>query len=227
MTDDNENRRPLKVRAARWPGVLAARMAHKGVSPDAISAGSVAFAVLGGALLMLAGGLETGGRAVALILAALCIQLRLVCNLLDGLVAVEHGRGGPTGPIWNELPDRVADVLFLVGAGYGARTAGLHGAEALGWAAGVLAVSTAYVRELGRGLGQPADFSGPMAKPQRMAVLTAACGLSLLEPLWGGKGQVMALALAVIVVGTLITVVRRTRRLAIRLSDGQDQIPLS
>jgi phosphatidylglycerophosphate synthase len=220
MTDETENRRPLKVRAARWPRALAARLAKAQISPDTISMGSVAFAALGGALLMLAGGVEPGLRTAALIGAALCIQLRLVCNLLDGLVAVEHGKGTPAGPIWNELPDRLADVLFLVGAGYGARTAGLHGAEALGWAAGVLAVTTAYVRELGRGLGQPADFSGPMAKQQRMAALTVACGISVLEPLWGGGGQVMVVALAVIAVGTLITVVRRTRRLAIRLSDG-------
>jgi phosphatidylglycerophosphate synthase len=220
MTDETENRRPLKVRAARWPRALAAWLARAQVSPDTISMGSVAFAALGGALLMLAGGVGPGLRTAALIGAALCIQLRLVCNLLDGLVAVEHGKGTPAGPIWNELPDRLADVLLLVGAGYGARTAGLHGAEALGWAAGVLAVTTAYVRELGRGLDQPADFSGPMAKQQRMAALTIACGISVLEPLWGGGGQVMVVALAVIAVGTLITVVRRTRRLAIRLSDG-------
>jgi phosphatidylglycerophosphate synthase len=171
---------------------------------------------------MLAGGVGPGLRAAALIGAALCIQLRLVCNLLDGLVAVEHGKGTPAGPIWNELPDRVADVLFLIGAGYGARTAGMHGAEALGWIAAVLAVTTAYVRELGRGLGQPADFAGPMAKPQRMAALTAACVISVLEPLWGGGGQVMMVALALIAIGTLITVVRRTRHLAIRLSDGAE-----
>jgi len=214
-----DNRRPLKVRAAVWPRALAARLADANVSPDAISCAGVACAVLGGSLLMLAGGLTPGGRAVALILAALCIQLRLVCNLLDGLVAVEHGKGSPAGPIWNELPDRIADVLFLVGAGYFARTAGLHGAEAVGWLAAVLAVTTAYVRELGRGLGQPADFSGPMAKPQRMAALTIACLVSIVEPLWRGGGQVMVVALALIVIGTLITVVRRTRHLAIRLSD--------
>ena len=219
MTTDLENRRPLKTRSASWARAAAARLAKANVSPDAISCASVACAVLGGSLLMLAGGLGPAGRAAALIGAALCIQLRLLCNLLDGLVAVEHGKATPAGPLWNELPDRVADVLFLVGAGYGARTAGLHGAEAVGWLAAVLAVTTAYVRELGRGLGQPADFSGPMAKPHRMAALTIACLISLFEPIWGGNGQLMFGALAIIAVGTLITVIRRTRRLAIRLSD--------
>ena len=211
MTADPDNRRPLKVRGAPFARRMAQRLADAKVSPDAISAMSVAFAVLGGALIMASGALEGVLRALVLVLAALCIQGRLLCNLLDGMVAVEHGRASQAGPIWNELPDRVADVFLLAGAGYGAQTAGLDGADALGWIAAVLAVMTAYVRELGRGLGQPADFSGPMAKQHRMAALTVTCVVSALEPLWGGRGQVLVLGLAVIAIGTLITVVRRTR----------------
>jgi phosphatidylglycerophosphate synthase len=215
MTEDLDNRRPLKVRDAAFARRMAERLAVAKVSPDMISAMSVAFAALGGALLMAAGGLEGWLlRAVALALAAVCVQARLLCNLLDGLVAVEHGRGGTAGPIWNELPDRIADVLLLAGAGYGVQAAGMGGGAAVGWIAAVLAVLTAYVRELGRGLGQPADFSGPMAKPQRMATLTAFCGISVFEPLWHGHGQVLFCGLLVILAGSLITVVKRTRNLA-------------
>ena len=214
MTQDLDNRRPLAVRNAAFARRLARRLAEAKASPDVISAMSVAFAVLGGALMMSAGAFEGPVRALALIVAALCVQGRLLCNLLDGMVAVEHGRSSKVGPVWNELPDRVADVFLLAGAGYGARTAGLEVGEALGWIAAVLAVMTAYVRELGRGLGQPADFSGPMAKQHRMAALTATCLLSALEPLWGGNGQVIVAGLAVIGVGTLVTVVRRTLNLA-------------
>jgi phosphatidylglycerophosphate synthase len=214
MADDPDNRRPLKVRDAAFARGLAARLAGAKVGPDAISATSVAFAVLGGALMMASGAFEGWGRALALVAAALCIQGRLLCNLLDGMVAVEHGRASPAGPVWNELPDRFADVFLLAGAGYGAQTAGLSGGDALGWIAAVLAVMTAYVRELGRGLGQPADFSGPMAKQHRMAALTATCGIAALEPLWGGKGEVILMGLLVIGAGTLVTVARRTRNLA-------------
>ncbi|KRA56300.1 CDP-diacylglycerol--glycerol-3-phosphate 3-phosphatidyltransferase [Caulobacter sp. Root655] len=213
MTDKPDNRRPLAVRDAAFARRLARRLADAKVSPDAISATSVAFALLGGALLMTSGGLEGVMRALVLVLAALCVQGRLLCNLLDGMVAVEHGQAGPAGPVWNELPDRVADVLLLAGAGYGAWTSGLDGGDALGWFAAVLAVLTAYVRELGRGLGQPADFSGPMAKQHRMAALTLTCAVSAVEPLWGGKGQMILVGLLVIGAGTLITVVRRTRNL--------------
>ena len=214
MTDELDNRRPLKVRDAAFAQRLAKRLAAAKVSPDAISATSVAFAALGGALMMASGALESWIRALTLVLAALCIQGRLLCNLLDGMVAVEHGRGGPAGPIWNELPDRIADVLLLAGAGYGLQTAGIGGGAAIGWLAAVMAVLTAYVRELGRGLGQPADFSGPMAKPQRMATLTAFCLISAIEPLWHGKGQMLLCGLLVIFAGTLVTVAKRTRNLA-------------
>lgn len=221
MTDASpENRRPLKSRGSAWAQGLAAATAKAGASPDMISAASVAFALLGGALFLGAGLAGGGPRALLLILAGLCVQLRLICNLLDGMVAVEYGRGGSAGPIWNELPDRVADALFLVGAGYCAASSGLEIGVPLGWGAAVLAVLTAYVRELGRGLGFPADFSGPMAKPHRMAVLTVTCVVAALEPLWGWRGQSILIGLAVIDLGAVVTVIRRTRTLAKRLADA-------
>ena len=211
---DVENRRPLKVRDAGWAKTFATRLAKAHVSPNLISALSVVFAVLGGAILAMSGGLPPIPRFVMLILAGACIQGRLVCNLLDGMVAVEHGQGSPSGPIWNELPDRFSDALLLAGAGYMLEGLGWRIGVSLGWTAAVLAVITAYVRELGRGLGLPADFTGPMAKQQRMASLTLGCVLSAVEPLWNGAGQMMLVVLSVIVVGTGWTVARRVTNLA-------------
>jgi phosphatidylglycerophosphate synthase len=214
------NRRPLKSRGAAWVRGGAALLDRMGVSPDTVSAGSLGFAALG-CVAFLASGRASGAERTALLLAAAaCVQLRLQCNLMDGLVAVEHGRGGPLGPIWNELPDRIADSLFLVGAGYGAARAGVGWAATAGWLAALLAVLTAYVRELGRGLRQPADFSGPGAKPQRMAVLTVAAMLAAAEPLWGWRGQALALGLVLIALLAAVTVIRRTLTLAGRLSAG-------
>jgi phosphatidylglycerophosphate synthase len=214
IENDPGNRRPLKSRGTGWARSLAAALARMGVSPDLVSAFSLVFAIVGAAAFLGSAVAEGWQRPALLIAAGTCIQLRLLCNLLDGMVAVEHGRAGPLGPIWNELPDRVADVLFLVGAGYAARCAGIEWADALGWAAAAGALLTAYVRELGRALGHPADFSGPMAKPHRMALLTGACVVSALEGLWGWRGETLAIALAVILVGTLVTTARRTLRLA-------------
>ncbi|HEX5379099.1 MAG TPA: CDP-alcohol phosphatidyltransferase family protein [Phenylobacterium sp.] len=219
MTETPENRRPLKSRGAGWAQGLASGLAKAGASPDMISAGSIIFALFGLLAFLYAAGDHTPvGRGALLIGAGVCIQLRLICNLLDGMVAVEHGKGGPSGPIWNELPDRIADALFLVGAGYCASLAGFTLGAPLGWAAAVLAVLTAYVRELGRGLGFAADFSGPMAKPHRMAALTLTCAVAAFEPLWGWDGHSLILGLLVIVAGAAWTVVRRTRTLAARLA---------
>lgn len=215
---NTENRRPLKTRGAAWASVLAAQIGKVGITPDAISLLSVAFAALGAAVLLVGGAADGGARAVWFLIAAVFIQLRLLANMLDGMVAVEQGKGGPLGPIWNELPDRIADALFLVAAGYAAEGSGFPYMGWLGWLAAVLAVMTAYVRELGRGLGFPADFSGPMAKPHRMAALTLVCLASMLELLWGWRGEMLLIGLGAICAGTVLTIVRRTRHLARALS---------
>jgi phosphatidylglycerophosphate synthase len=162
MSETPENRRPLKTRSKAWAGALASALGAARISPDRISLFSVVFAVLGAALLLTAG-LETQPvlRGLMLVMAAVMVQLRLLANMLDGMVAVEHGLGSSSGAIWNELPDRIADALFLVAAGYAAWGMGLTAGSWLGWLAALLAVLTAYVRELGRGLDFPADFSGP------------------------------------------------------------------
>jgi phosphatidylglycerophosphate synthase len=211
---DLDNRRPIKARDSGWAKGFAASLAKGHVQPNLISATSVAFAVLGGALLAVSGVMPDWGRPVAMIVAAGCIQGRLLCNLLDGMVAVEHGEGSKTGPIWNELPDRFADLMFLVGAGYSAYGFNRNLGPDLGWLAGSLAILTAYVRELGRGLGFPADFGGPMAKQQRMAALTFLCLVAAVEPFWGGHGLVMVAGLIAIVIGTALTLTGRVSRLA-------------
>jgi phosphatidylglycerophosphate synthase len=217
-SDTPENRRPLKSRQTGWARRCATTLAGLGVAPDVISAASVVFALAGAAALLATARVEGAARIAAFVAAAICIQLRLLSNMLDGMVAVEHGRGSPVGPIWNELPDRIADVALLVGAGYGAALSGVTWAAAAGWTAAVLAVLTAYVRELGRGLGQPADFSGPGAKPHRMAALTVtAVAAASLEPHVLGPGVAVAWGLVVIVTLAGVTLVRRVLHLAQRL----------
>jgi len=217
---ETASRRPIKQRSSGWAKWMAGRLAEADTSPDLISAASVAVSVLGAALLLWAGATaEPFLRAALFVAAGVCIPLRLLCNLLDGMVAVEYGRGSSAGPIWNELPDRFSDVAVLVGAGYAVSSSGFGVGAPLGWTCAVLALSTAYVRELGHGLGFPADFSGPFAKQQRMLTLTAAAAVSAVEPLWGWRGQSMLIALVIIGLGTAFTTARRTRTLALRLAE--------
>lgn len=205
------DRRPVKARDSRWAAAAARRLTAWGVRPNAISVASVALAAGAGLALAASSQVRSLGFQALLCLAAVAgIQLRLLCNLLDGLVAVEGGLGTKTGALYNEFPDRLSDVCVLVGAGYAAGPCG----PTLGWAAALLAVLTAYVRALGgaAGVGQP--FCGPMAKQHRMEVVTAASVLALAEGALAGTGWVMPAALLVIVVGGAATVVRRLRRIA-------------
>ena len=220
---ETPNRRPLRSRGSAWALRLARILSDAKAQPDTISAASVAFAILGGALLLWAGAEHALVRGAGFVGAAVCIQLRLLCNLMDGLVAVEHQRGSPAGPIWNELPDRFADAILLACAGYASAGRGMPVGIEAGWICACLALITAYVRELGRGFGFPADFAGPMAKPQRMAALTVAVVVSAVEPLWGWHGQSLLIALVVIGLGAALTVARRTRTLARRLAERANQ----
>lgn len=204
-------RRPLRSRQTRWAAVLAGWLTRAGVSPNAISGASVVFAALAGLCLLGAAGGQPGRRIVLLLVAAGGIQLRLLCNLLDGMVAIEGGRKTKSGEVWNDMPDRLADALVFVPAGYG--VTGVPWGPGLGWTAGLLAVLTAYVRVLGGALGLAQDFGGPMAKQHRMAVMTAASVLAAAEVALGLSGRALGVALAVVVVGCAVTVVRRTARL--------------
>ena len=193
MPAPNEARRPLATRSAGWAKALAAALARARVSPDLISALSIPIAFAGMAAL-----LHLPGPAGPL-LCAMAIQLRLLCNLLDGMVAVEGGLGGPTGPLWNELPDRVADSVFLIALGMAAAE------PILGWAAALLAALTAYIRNTGAALGLAQDFSGVQSKPKRMFVMTVACLVAAATPWWPDAWLALFLAVWIITAGSAIT----------------------
>lgn len=142
-------------------------------------------------------------------------------NLLDGLVAVEGGMGTRTGPLFNEIPDRLADLLVLVPAGYA--ISWVAWAPELGWAAGALALLIAYARLLGGSLGQEQSFAGPMAKQQRMFALTTACIASAIEAVLAGadfEGVALTLGLVVIVAGSVTTFGSRLREISAGLAGG-------
>jgi len=169
---------------------------------------SLVFAIAAGLCLARTARAEGLARPMLFLGAAACIQIRLLCNMLDGLVAVEGGKRTVFGEIFNDMPDRFADVAILVGAGYS--IAHHSWGHELGWLAATLAVITAYIRLLGGSMGVTQYFLGPMAKPHRMALLTAACVVSMFETYLGLGGKTIALALIIMIVGMLVTCVRRT-----------------
>ncbi|MDO4696182.1 MAG: CDP-alcohol phosphatidyltransferase family protein [Neisseria sp.] len=204
--DNTGNRRPLASRKNRLIQAAARRLAACSfITPNRISCAGVVFSAIGAALL-------PSAHPAALLACAVCIQLRLLCNLFDGMVAVEGGRKTPTGEMFNEFPDRIADSLFLIALGYAVDWGWL------GWLAALAAALTAYIRVFGGSLGLPQRFAGPMAKQHRMAVLTAACIAGAWESAAYGTQFVLQTALLLIVSGSVLTCVRRAGMMAVDLN---------
>ncbi|WP_018413273.1 CDP-alcohol phosphatidyltransferase family protein [Methyloversatilis thermotolerans] len=203
------NRRPIAARSAGWAQHAAAWLARTRVTPNQISVFSIVFAVVGALLLL------RWPTLVGLVGCALAIQGRLVCNLLDGMVAVEGGRKSPLGALYNEFPDRIADSLFIVALGYAS------GMPAWGWSGALAAALTAYVRLAGGALGLAQSFRGPMAKQHRMAVMTGACLIGAGEQVWAGSLWSLKVACVTIALGSALTCVTRTRDIARQLQDAE------
>ena len=212
MTEDF-SRRPIASRNTKWAAYVTRRLVEERVQPNHISMGSVVAAALAFAAFAPSACTGPFWAGLLLVAGAGLTQMRLLCNLFDGLVAVEGRMGSPDGAFWNEVPDRVSDLLIL--AGFGAAA----GSLSLGLLAGALAVMTAYLREFGRAAGLGSDFSGPGAKSHRMAVVTGGALAQALALILGIGWPVLLWALGLVIALTAITVVRRSLRILRRLSD--------
>ena len=194
----DDNRRPIKTRSAGWAKRITDRLVKRDISPNQISVASIAFALAGALALNIDNGL------IGSLLCAVGIQLRLLCNLFDGMVAIEGGKQSDIGSLYNEFPDRIADSLLIIGLGYAI------GHVDLGWFAALAAALTAYVRVFGGSLGLKQTFMGPMAKQHRMAVMTTGLLLNAVETTVYGTHYVLLIALLIIAVGSAATCVTRT-----------------
>jgi phosphatidylglycerophosphate synthase len=205
-------RRPLKSRQTKWAAGIARWLARVGLRPNQISVLSVVFAAAAGICFCFTGHAPRNWQWTGLlVLAAAGIQLRLLCNMLDGMVAVEGGFRTKSGEIYNEFPDRLSDAIILAGAGYAIPE--FIWMRDLGWLAAVLALITAYVRALGASAGTTQQFVGPMAKPHRMAALTVACLLGALAPVSPALTRALPLGLGIIAAGCVVTIFRRLTRI--------------
>ena len=192
---------------------IAARLAAAGISPNAISVIGILIALACGLVLALTAG-QPAAERLLWFAAALLMLLRVLANTLDGMVAVEHGRATRVGLLYNEAPDRVADMVILIGAGYA------HGGDVtLGYLAGCIALFVAYVRTLARNAGAPSDFGGPMNKRGRvLTLLCVAIYMGSAPAAWrfswgpGDSWGLMAFALALVCVGGVYTAAWRLHK---------------
>lgn len=208
---DPTDRRPIATRQRAWSQSLAHWLVRRRMSANAIS--------VIGMLCCIAAGIALAGTArvnpgwperLLWLAAAILIQLRLLANMLDGMVAIESGQASPVGELFNEVPDRISDVAVFIGLGYA-----MHSSPTLGYLTAIAAILTAYIRVQARLAGAPANFGGPMAKQHRMFVTTVLALLMAALPTgWrpmvaDGPYGLPALALLVILAGSAVTCIRR------------------
>eukprot|EP00010_Vexillifera_abyssalis_P003492 CAMPEP_0201559522 /NCGR_PEP_ID=MMETSP0173_2-20130828/74672_1 /ASSEMBLY_ACC=CAM_ASM_000268 /TAXON_ID=218659 /ORGANISM="Vexillifera sp., Strain DIVA3 564/2" /LENGTH=139 /DNA_ID=CAMNT_0047973605 /DNA_START=317 /DNA_END=736 /DNA_ORIENTATION=- len=134
--------------------------------------------------------------------------------MFDGMVATRSSEIHPLGGIYNEVPDRISDVLTLVGFSIAC------GQPLVGAFTGLLSVMTAYIRAVGAVYGANQCFQGPMAKPHRMFAVIACSALLAMAP-WLFPGvdttMVSSSVLYMICAGTLLTCIRRQMTIAKQL----------
>lgn len=205
MTQPSQGRRPIASRDSGWAKRTASFLAKNNISPNTISIMSIVFA----GLSLLAFYLDSTKdlfifHIAMMILAIVCIQGRLIMNLLDGMVAVEHNKKSPVGGIYNEVPDRISDTFTLFGLIFLVQEHAYG--SALVYLAIALSITTAYIRTLGASLNVGHHFLGPMAKQHRMALITICCVIAVWYP------PVFYYALIVMNIGLLITCYRRLAR---------------
>jgi phosphatidylglycerophosphate synthase len=213
------DRRPIRARSHPVWIRCAEALARAGISPNAISIAGMLAAIIAGAALFATRIAPLPWPRALFLIAALLIFIRLLANMLDGMVAVSTGKTSPVGELYNEVPDRISDAAVLIGLGYAAASS-----PELGLLSAVLAVFVAYVRAAARVAGAPQDYRGPMAKQQRMfTVILSSVYLGLAPTAWQPRlpdngWSIPIAALWLIIAGCIVTVVRRLIRAAALLN---------
>lgn len=206
------DRRPIASRDTALAQRVADWLIARHVAPNTISVFGM-LAGVGAGVALAATSIGPAHAGVFWLAGALLVQLRLLCNLFDGMVAVGADRSSPVGELYNEVPDRISDAATLIGLGYAA-----GGVPWLGFTAAVLAVFTAYLRAMGVAAGAGNHFCGPMAKPQRMFLVTiTALYLALAPSAWHPQVagfELPSLSLMLLAAGCGATGVRRLDRIA-------------
>jgi len=203
------DRRPLASRGWKISERIARWLARRGITPNAISIAGMLCGIAAGIMFF-----ETSRVShpwIFWLSGAVLVQLRLLANLYDGMVAVLRQIASSVGELFNEVPDRVSDAATLIGFGYAT------GSDPLpGFVATIFAIFLAYLRAEGKVAGAHQEFCGPMAKQQRMATITLVAIACAIVP-GATDWQVPMFALWLIIAGCIVTAIRRLQRISATL----------
>jgi CDP-diacylglycerol--glycerol-3-phosphate 3-phosphatidyltransferase len=174
---------------------VARSLADRGYSPNQITTAGLVAGVA-------AVGCYGATRITPLFLIGIPVLafVRIAANALDGLVAEIAHKARPSGELYNEIADRLADAAFIVGS---ALVGGVN--PALAVAALAAAEFASFVGVTAKAVGTVRRYDGPMGKPDRMAII----GVAAVFALFVTPGSVFNLGLAVVIVGSMLTAVNR------------------
>jgi CDP-diacylglycerol--glycerol-3-phosphate 3-phosphatidyltransferase len=185
-----------RVKPAMLRGLdpVLGRLELAGVSPDALTLAAVPVGAVAGAAILV-----SPSAPWVLIVVPLAAAARLVLNLLDGALARRTGRIHARGELFNEVGDRLADVLMLAPV---ALVPGAHPATVLlGVTVAVLASFTSVAI---KAAGGTRSYRGILSKPGRMVLLsvTSITVIVVGPEAWGPFGPLL-------LIGTGLTLLER------------------
>jgi phosphatidylglycerophosphate synthase len=174
---------------------LEHRLIARGVSADQLTTAGTVFALSAAASVLL-----SSLHPAWLIAVTPLVLLRLTCNALDGMVAVDTRTARPLGHVYNEFSDRVGDAAILTAVTV--RTDNPW----LGAAALVLVLLSSYLGTVAAAAGGTRQYIGVMGKADRMVLLAFAAPLAEVVGL-----PVLNDFLVLVAVGSVVTLTQRAR----------------
>src|SRR6478672_8596184 len=194
MTISNESRGRIK----QIFEPIALGMGRLGLTPDGLTLIGFGITVVGAALL--AGQLWLAGGIV--------VFIGGVFDMFDGTLARATGKASTLGAFMDSVFDRWGEAIVYLGIVIGARGAGVGDATILAAAALGAAFMVSYTRAKSEGLGFSAGSGmaaiGVMPREIRLVILSLGLVLA------GATANltILAAALAIIAIGSIITVIQ-------------------
>src|SRR5471032_1029577 len=105
-----KSRRPIAPLFRKTADAAVRVCVRSGIHPNTISCLSILVSAAAGAAFW-----QVQASPLLLIAAPALCYLRLWFNMLDGMVAIAAAKTSRSGEIFNELPDRLSDVLIFAG----------------------------------------------------------------------------------------------------------------
>lgn len=206
---DNAIARPhFLLRWRNWVHDLGRFLAQHNVTPNDISLLGVMFAATAGVAFYFSLQPDAIDRVLLLLLAAATIQMRRLSGRLHAIVLRESVQPRPHA-IFYDFPNRIAEALILVPAGYAVQN--LPFGLELAWSAAFLGLFSAYVGQMGSGVPEPK--SRMTIKNLPMTLLSAASVLSVFDRMVYLPGIMLWIALIIVNVAAIAMTWQRTLRI--------------